>query len=87
VVRVAVLDLCDQLGLPRADNRDLTIRELLGAQEVFLTSSCAGIRPVVRIERHAVADEKPGPVTRRIMQAYGELLRRECGLAGQGDKP
>jgi branched-chain amino acid aminotransferase len=89
VVREAVIELCGSLDIPFTDSRPsepqpgaLTIRELLAAQEVFLTSSCAGIRPVVRIERHAVGTEKPGPITRRIMQAYRELLDRECGPAG-----
>jgi branched-subunit amino acid aminotransferase/4-amino-4-deoxychorismate lyase len=51
---------------------------MLDAQEVFLTGSCSGIRPVVRIERHAVGAERPGAVTRRIMEAYRELLDKEC---------
>lgn len=85
VVREAVLELCRGLGVPAFDNRSLTIRELLDAQEVFLTGSCSGIRPVVRIERHGVGAEAPGPVTRWIMQAYRELLDRECGLGKEGD--
>jgi branched-chain amino acid aminotransferase len=84
VVREAVLELCRHMEVPCSDNRSLTIRELLDAQEVFLTSACTGIRPVVRIERHAVVGEKPGSVTRWVMQAYRELLDRECGLAGEG---
>jgi branched-chain amino acid aminotransferase len=84
VVREAVLELCRHMEVPCSNNRSLTIRELLDAQEVFLTSACTGIRPVVRIERHAVGGEKPGSVTRWVMQAYRELLDRECGLSGEG---
>jgi len=84
VVREAVLELCRGMKAPAFDNRPLTIRELLDAQEVFLTSACAGIRPVVRIERHGVGAEAPGPVTLRIMQAYRELLDRQCGLGKEG---
>jgi branched-chain amino acid aminotransferase len=84
IVREAVLELCRHMEVHCSDNRSLTIRELLDAQEVFLTSACAGIRPVVQIERHVVGGEKPGPVTRWVMQAYRELLDRECGLAGEG---
>jgi len=86
VVREAVIELCGSLDIPCRDDRALAIRELLAAEEVFLTSSCAGIRPVVRVERHAVGSEKPGPVTRRIIQAYRELLDRECGRRGQGEE-
>ena len=78
IVREAVLELCDELGISRHDDRPLTIREALGADEAFLTASCSGIRPVIRIERHGVGDEKPGPITRKIVDAYRELLDREC---------
>jgi len=85
IVREAVLELCRHMEAPALDNRPLTIRELFDAQEVFLTSSCAGIQPVVRIERHVVGAEAPGAVTRRIMQAYRKLLDRECGPGKEGN--
>jgi branched-chain amino acid aminotransferase len=78
VVREAVLELCSRLDIPASDSLELTVREMLDAQEAFLTSSTMGIRPVVRIESHAVGDEKPGPVTRRIMDAYRQLIETEC---------
>lgn len=83
VVREAVMELCRSLDISCTDKRATTIRELLRAEEVFVTSSCAGIRPVTRIERHAVGKEEPGSVTRRIMEAYRELLDRECGPEGE----
>ncbi len=78
VVREAVGQLCGELGIDHDDQTPLTVHEMLAAREVFLTASCSGIRPVVRIERHAVGDEKPGEITRKIMSAYRELLDREC---------
>ena len=78
IVREAVLELCGALGIGRHDDRPLTIHETLAAEEMFLTASCSGVRPVIRIEHHGVGDEKPGPITRKIMDAYRELLDREC---------
>jgi branched-chain amino acid aminotransferase len=78
VVREAVIELCAALGLTCETDAPLTIRELLAAQEVFLTGSGLGVCPVVRIERHPVGSEKPGPVTMKIMDAYEQLLRVEC---------
>jgi branched-chain amino acid aminotransferase len=78
VVRQAVLELAEHLGIEHDDSRSLTVNDMLTAEEMFLTSSCMGIRPVVRIERHAVGDETPGEVTRRFMQAYADLLDAEC---------
>ena len=79
IVRQAVGEICRAEEIPYDDETLLTVHEMLAAEEMFLTASCSGIRPVVRVERHAVGDETPGRVTKRIMSAYEELLRAECG--------
>jgi branched-subunit amino acid aminotransferase/4-amino-4-deoxychorismate lyase len=78
VVREAVIELCGQLNIPCEIDTPLTIRDLLGADEVFLTGSGLGVCPVVRVERHGVGNEKPGGVTKKLMAAYEDLLAREC---------
>jgi branched-chain amino acid aminotransferase len=78
IVREAVIELCGALGIPCDDQTPLTVQDMLLAEEMFLTSSTAGVRPVARVERHGVGDEKPGPITRRIREAYVELVDREC---------
>ena len=78
VVRGAVIELCRELNIECEAETQLTVREMLAAEEMFLTSATTGIRPVVRAERHPVGDERPGKVTRIIMEAYCELLDKEC---------
>ncbi len=46
--------------------RDFSMNELLGAEEVFITSSAKGVMPIVHIEDHRIADGKPGPVTQSL---------------------
>jgi len=78
IVREAVIELCGKLSIPCREDEPLTIKQTLAAEEIFLTSSVAGIRPVVRVERHAVGDEKPGEVFKKILAAYRDLLETEC---------
>lgn len=81
VVRGVVIELCRQLEIPVKDDTPLTVKEMLAASECFLTSSCMGIRPVATIERHDIFDndnKKPGPITKKLMQAYQTLLDEEC---------
>jgi branched-chain amino acid aminotransferase len=81
VTRAAVLELARGLGIAVAE-RALVRRELRAAREIFLTSSLRGIAPVVRVVGDGggelvVGDGAPGPVTRALVEAYAELVRRE----------
>lgn len=77
VTRATVIELADRARIP-VDQVALTIDDLLDADEVFLTNSVMGIMPVVRVERKVISSEKPGDMTRRIYELYGELIDKEC---------
>ncbi len=78
VVREAVLELCSSLEIPVDGESPLTIKDVLGADEIFLTGSTTGLRPAVRVEKHEVGDGRPGPVTKTLRKAYQEMLDNEC---------
>jgi len=78
IVRQAVLELCDRDGIPADAETPLTVKDMLAAEEAFVTASTMGIRPVVRFERHEVGAGSPGEVTRKLMAAYRDLLETEC---------
>ena len=69
-VRQCVLDICRELDLPVEDSTPLDINDLLSADEVFLTGSCAGIVPVRQIEQHIVGQGEPGEITQAIRKNY-----------------
>ena len=80
ITRATVIELAVELGIPIRE-RELTVEDLLGADEVFLTNSLMEIMPVVRIQREPVGNEKPGELTSQLAVAYSRLVDRECGHA------
>lgn len=74
ITRAAVMELAvaANIGVKLAS---VTVNELLEADELFLTNSMMRVMPVCRIERKPIGDEKPGPITRRMMAALDEEVR------------
>jgi branched-chain amino acid aminotransferase len=75
ITRRVVLDLCRELGVP-AREETLRVAELLAADEVFMTSTTKEAVPVRTIDDTPIGVGMPGPVHRRILQAYREYARR-----------
>lgn len=48
------------------------------ADEAFLTCTGTQVLPVVKLSGKAVGDGKPGPVTRKLLEAYRALVRETC---------
>ncbi len=84
IVREAVLELCAELGIACDAESPIPGARIDEADEMFLTASCSGIRPATTIDGRAIGTGRPGPVTRRIMAAYADLLDRECPPDGDG---
>jgi branched-chain amino acid aminotransferase len=92
--RMRILALCETLGIA-AEETVLLPAELLGAAEVFISSSVRGILPVLAIDGRPIGEGRPGPLTRRIRAAFeaaadedAERARLARGLrTGSGDTP
>jgi branched-chain amino acid aminotransferase len=69
ITRRSVFDLCAEAGLV-AEALDVSVEALLGADEVFITSTAGGIMPVTKIDGSAVGNGKVGPITTRLKDAY-----------------
>lgn len=75
ITRAVTLELASQLGLS-CEQRDVESAELDSADELFLTSSIRGIMGLSRFEDRMLA---PGPVTRRLREAWNSAIRRKSG--------
>jgi len=73
ITRARVMRLAEELGY-KVVEKDITPAELWTADEVFLTGTAAGIVPVTKIAGRVVGDGKPGPITRKLMERFKQLL-------------
>ena len=78
ITRAAVLELAAEVGVP-AEQRPLAVREVLDADEIFLTNSIMELLPVGRVERKEIGTGRPGSVTKQLAEAYRALVIRETG--------
>jgi branched-chain amino acid aminotransferase len=64
--------------------RDLSIDDLLGADEVFITNVIMQIMPVVGVEKHTVGNGKPGVITGKMRVYYDEFFKKFCEQRNEG---
>src|SRR2546430_415709 len=62
------------LGLD-VDEREIDRTELYVAEEAFFCGSGYEITPIVSIDRFPLGDGEVGPITRRVLKAYMEVVR------------
>ncbi|WP_081076137.1 aminotransferase class IV [Burkholderia cepacia] len=69
ITRQTVFELAASMGIDAQAGRvdDAQLRE---ADEVFITSTAGGIMPVTRLNGAPIGDGRPGPMTRRLFDAY-----------------
>jgi len=72
ITRSVVLDLCVTLGISVRESPILE-RTLKGASELMVLGTTSEVVPVVRVDDWAVGDGKPGPITSKLKQAFGDL--------------
>jgi D-alanine transaminase len=74
ITRELIIELANSNGIPCVQ-RDILSDELSTADEIWLTSSVKEILPVVKIDKHKVADGKAGPMWRVMLQLYQQLKK------------
>jgi len=73
ITRKVFLFLAERAGLA-VDLRAVHATELSALDEAFITSSSRGLVPARSIEGRPVGDECPGPVARRLLADYAQLV-------------
>ena len=76
ITRAAIIEIAQQQGI-EVIKQMLSIEDLLGADEVFLTNSSWLVLPVNNIEKNQIADGKAGQLTTKLRGLLLELIETE----------
>ncbi|TGE01674.1 aminotransferase class IV [Methylobacterium nonmethylotrophicum] len=71
LTRQSVIDLAREMDLPVAV-RPVSVAELRDADEILLVTTAGGIMPASRIDGRIMGNDRPGPVFRRLHDAFWE---------------
>ena len=77
ITRQIILKLCEQLSIP-VKEREFTPKELIEADEVFLTSTTLEITPVVKVNGQVIG-KGPFLITQKLQAAFRAEIENECG--------
>jgi D-alanine transaminase len=77
VTRRVILETLAELQI-RVVERAFTPEEAMTAREAFITAATLGALPVVSINGQSVGEGRPGPVAKRIQEAYVREAERRA---------
>lgn len=69
ITRQSILKIAAAEGL-RFEQRPFSLEEAYAAREAFVSSATSFVTPVLRIDDRTVGDGTPGPLGRRLLEAY-----------------
>lgn len=69
ITRQTIIDLAREAGMDVAETL-LPRHDVYNSDECFLTGTAAEVIPVVKVDGRTIGDGKPGPVTRRLIEAF-----------------
>lgn len=78
VTRDSVLEIAKQNKIP-FQITDVTRDELYIAEEVFLTGTAAGIKPVIEVDKRLIGNGDVGIVTKELRRLYEEVVTGRDG--------
>ena len=73
-----MLEIAEKNNLPTQES-DITLEELLGADEVWVTSSTKEVVPVIQVDSKVIGDGAPGPVWKEIITRFQEYKKQLLG--------
>jgi len=69
ITRMSVYELCGDMDI-KSEIRPITADEMRNADEVFLATTAGGIMPASRIDGRIMGNDRPGPISARLREAF-----------------
>lgn len=76
ITRDSVMKIAQSLGI-KVEEKDISVNELLNADEAFFTGTAAEITPIFKINKTLINKGKVGPITSKIQEMYQKITRGE----------
>jgi branched-chain amino acid aminotransferase len=77
ITRDSVIRIATDLGYPVVE-KQLSVNELLSADEAFFTGTYAEIAPIKEVGHYTIGSGTPGPITRDIMGVFFRAIKGEA---------
>ena len=76
ITRKSILTFSKDLNL-KTNVKNISIKELKSADEVFLSGTAAEITPIIKLEKTKIGTGKIGNVTKIVMEKYSDIVMNE----------
>ena len=73
ITRKSILKFSKDLNL-KTKVKNISVKELKSADEVFLSGTAAEVTPVIKLEKMKIGTGKIGPVTQLVMEKYSDIV-------------
>ena len=73
ITRDSVIELIKKDGMKIVE-KNITVKELLAADEVFMTGTAAEVKSVTKINKNAIGNGKPGNITKDVQKSFMEIV-------------
>lgn len=84
ITRRVAMELADELGVPCRE-KPVAVDEIGEARELFLTGTGDEVTSVVRLNDRPIGDGRPGPIARKLHEAYLRLIHESLGWSTASD--
>lgn len=74
ITRDSIIDIARGLEY-KVHEEPFTLHDVYNAEEIFITGTGAELMPVVSVDRREIGTGKPGPVCRRLREAFPAYVR------------